>query len=120
MSLDSVHGFLADAVILYTLILGIWGVSSSALGQGISEPYWIALALGEMLLMTQGLLGAFLWSQGQQPAQGAHVLYGAAPALVIPAVYIITRGREDRKQALAYGIMALLITLLTSQAIATA
>jgi hypothetical protein len=120
MSLDNIHGFLADAVILYTLILGIWGVSSSALGQGISEAYWIALVIGEMLVMTQGLLGAFLWSQGQQPAQGAHVLYGAAPALGIPAVYVVSRGREGRKEILAYGIVALLITLLTFQAIATA
>jgi hypothetical protein len=120
MSLDSVHGFLSDAIVLYTLVLGIWGLSSFALGQGISEAYWIALVLGELLVMTQGMLGAFLWSQGQQPAQGAHVLYGAAPALGIPAVYIVTRGREGRRETLAYGSMALLITLLTFQAIATA
>lgn len=120
MSLDSVHRFLADAVALYTLVLGIWGLLSSAWGQKVSEAFWVALVIGELLIMTQGLLGAFLWSQGRVPAQGVHVFYGALPALGIPAIYIVTRGAEGRRETLAYGSMALLITLLTFQAIATA
>jgi hypothetical protein len=120
MSLNTAHGQLSEAVAFYTLGLGIWGLLNFARRQEVSTGYWTALVIGELLVMTQGMLGGALWAQGHQPAQGIHVLYGAVTALGIPVVYVSTRGREGHTESLAYGGVALLVALLTWQAIATA
>ena len=120
MSLSDVHGQLSTAVVLYTIALGVWGIFNFIRRQGISESYWGALVIGELLIMAQGLLGGALWTQGLRPARGVHVLYGVVTALGIPAVYVCTRGREGQAENLAYGSAALIVALLTFQAIVTA
>ena len=120
MSLDGFHASLSDSVVTCTLALGMWGLLNFARRQKISEVYWGALVVGQLLVMTQGLLGGFLWAQGYQPTLGVHVIYGAVPALGIPAVYVVTRGREGRGASLAYGIVALVLAWLTWQAHVTA
>ena len=74
----------------------------------------------ELLILTQGSLGGLLWFQGRQPEQGIHMLYGVVAAVGIPAVYVGTRGREGRKESLAYGIAALAVALLAWLAAASA
>lgn len=120
MSLSDVHGQLSTAVVLYTIALGVWGIFNFIRQQGVSESYWGALVIGELLIMAQGLLGGALWAQGLRPARGVHVLYGVVTALGIPAVYVYTRGREGQAENLAYGSAALIVALLTFQAIVTA
>jgi hypothetical protein len=120
MTLSEIHGRLSNAVLLYAIILGAWGIYGFIRRRGVSEGYWGALAIGELLILAQGLLGGYLWAQGLRPARGAHVLYGVVTALGIPAVYAYTRGREGRAENLAYGSASLLVALLAMRAIVTA
>jgi hypothetical protein len=120
MTLTEFHGRLSNAVLIYVVILGVWGFYSYLRRRGISEGYWGALVIGEILILAQGVVGAVLWYQGLRPDRGLHVLYGIVTALGIPAVYVYTRGREGRAENLAYGSMALIVALLAYRAVVTA
>jgi hypothetical protein len=106
--------------LLYSVALGVWGMFNFMRRQGISEGYWGALVIGELLILIQGSLGGILWTQGLRAARDVHVLYGVVTALGIPAVYVYTRGREGRAENLAYGSAALLVALLALRAVVTA
>jgi hypothetical protein len=120
MSLTQIHGQLSTAVMLYAAALGAWGILNFMRRQGVSEGYWGALVIGELLVLIQGSLGGILWTQGLRAARDIHVLYGVMTALGIPAVYVYTRGREGRAENLAYGSAALLVALLAFRAVTTA
>lgn len=120
MSLTDVHGRLSSAVLLYTVILGVWGIYDFIRRREVSEGYWGALLIGELLIIAEGLLGGYLWYQGLRPGRWVHVLYGVTTALGIPAVYVYTRGREGRAENLAYGSAILIVALLTYRAVITA
>jgi hypothetical protein len=120
MALTDVHGRLSNAVILYAAVLGAWGIYNFVRRRKVSEGYWGALVIGELLILAQGLLGGLLWTQGERPERGVHILYGVVTALGIPAVYVYTRGREGRAENLAYGSAVLIVALLAYRAIITA
>lgn len=120
MTLTEVHDRLSSAVLLYAVILGVWGIYDYIQRREVREGYWGALVIGELLILAQGLLGGLLWSQGVRPDRGVHVLYGIVTALGIPAVYVYTRGREGRAENLAYGSAALIVALLAYRAVVTA
>jgi hypothetical protein len=120
MNLTDVHGRLSNAVLLYAVILGVWGMYNFVRRREVSEGYWGALVVGELLIMAQGLLGGLLWYQGHRPDRGLHVLYGVITALGIPAIFVFTRGREGRAENLAYGSASLIVALLAYRAVVTA
>lgn len=120
MSVTDVHSRLSNAVLLYAVILGVWGIYNFVRRREVSEGYWGALAVGELLILAQGLLGGYLWYQGVRPARGIHILYGVVTALGIPAVYTYTQGRGGRAENLAYGSAALIVALLAYRAVTTA
>jgi hypothetical protein len=120
MTLTEVHVRLSNAVILYAVILGVWGFYGFVQRRQVSEGYWGALVIGQVLILAQGLLGALLFYQGIRPDRGVHVLYGVVTALGIPAIYVYTRGRDGRAENLAYGSMTLIVALLAYRAVITA
>jgi hypothetical protein len=119
MSLSEIHSQLSNAVIMYTVALGLWGIYGFSKRRSVSEGFWGALIIGELLILAEGLLGGYLWAQGIRPSRWVHVLYGVTTALGIPAVYVYTRGREGRAENLAYGCAALIVALLTYRAVVT-
>ena len=120
MSIVEVHARLGNGIVLYYLALAIWGAVRFARRQRVSEGYWVALVIAELVILAQGGLGIYLLYSGNGAAQGAHVLYGFASPLTVPAVYVYTRGREERSEMLAYAVMALVTAGLIVGAIITA
>jgi len=119
MSITQIHGALANTVVYYFVILALWGLFRFFRKEGISSNYWGALAIGEILIITQGALGAFLWIGGARPEQSLHFLYGIIGALVIPGLYLYTRGDERLQVMLVYGISLLIAVVLIIRAIMT-
>jgi hypothetical protein len=120
MSLAQIHGQLANTAFLYFLIIAIWGVVRFFRRQGVGSAYWGALVIAEVLILVQGTLGAVLWYTGNRPARGIHILYGLVSGLTIPAVFAFTKGREDRRDMLVYGVTALVTVGLIMRAVVTA
>ncbi len=120
MSIVEVHARLGNGIVLFYLALAIWGAVRFARRQGMSESYWVALVIAELVILTQGGLGIYLLYSGIRSTQGPHVLYGFISPLTTPAVYFFTRGREERSEMLTYTVMALVTVGLVVGAISTA
>ncbi len=119
MSLTQIHGALANTVMYYFVILAMWGLFRFFRKEGISSNYWGALAIGEILILSQGALGLYLWIGGARPERTLHFLYGIIGALVIPGLYLYTRGEERRQVMLVYGVSLLIAVALIIRATMT-
>ncbi len=120
MALGEIHGRLGYTALYFMVILALWGMWRYFRKQGVDSNYWGALMIGEILIIAQGLLGAYLYIIGARPERGIHILYGVATALVIPVVYAYTKGDEQRRVMLIYGSALLISALLILRAISTA
>jgi len=108
MNLVMIHGRLANTVLLYVIILCLWGFWRAIRKENLSSSYWGSLVIAEILILVQGSLGFYLFVTGLQPARGGmHILYGIVGALGIPAVYVFTKGNNDRKTMLVYAAIML-------------
>jgi hypothetical protein len=120
MNLLLVHQRVAFSLLLLAFIAGAWGIVRYAIHRGVDGNYWSVLAATELLVLVQGVLGVLLWTRGLRPAEGIHLMYGAVAALVLPAYYGISHGEDDRRAALMFGFLCLLLAGVTLRAIATA
>jgi hypothetical protein len=120
MSLTEVHGRLANTVLLYLIVMGVWGLWRYIRKEGVASSFWGALIIAEILIVVQGLLGGYLWLTGLQPDRGGvHILYGVIAALGIPSAYIFTKGQEDRSVTLVYSLLALFLVGIALRAMST-
>ena len=120
MSPAIIHARLANTALLYFSILTIWGFWQYFRKQSFSSSYWGALAIAEILVMAQGALGIFLYIIGLQASRsGMHILYGIVSALGLPAVYLFTKGKDDRNVMLIYVTVTLLCAILFLRSAAT-
>ncbi len=117
--METFHGRLALTAILYALAMGVWAAWSYFRGQGVSSNYWGALIIGEIVMLTQGLIGVLLVLSSARPADALHFLYGVLVALVWPGVYVYTNARGGRSEAAIYAIVAFFIFGLSIRAIMT-
>jgi uncharacterized membrane protein len=120
LTLTTIHDALANSVLLFTLIAGVWGVVSRVRGKAMTGNYWGILAVGELLIIGQGLIGAILWLSGARPGRmGIHVLYGVVAVISLPAYYAITKGRDDKEIVLVYGLLNFFLAAISLRAAAT-
>lgn len=121
MSLVEVHARLANTLLLYVILLAVWGLWRFIRREGVGSSYWGALVIAEILVIIQGLLGAYLWFVNTlRPERGGiHILYGVISALAIPAVYVYTKGGDERREMLVYAAVLLFTVGLVLRAIST-
>jgi heme A synthase len=106
--MTEIHSRLSTTAMLYIGLLALWAFWRFFRRQGPDSSFFGALAIGEVLMLIQGLLGAYLWLiAGQDPGRTIHFLYGVLSLLVIPAIYAYTHGREERRDSLIYGAVLL-------------
>lgn len=116
---DLLHTRFAVALILYMLVLGVWGVINYFRGSGISGSYLGALAIGEVLAIIQTLLGVGLLLSDAHPGKEIHFLYGALFPLIIPFVYTYARAQPARRASMLYGLATLFLFGVAIRAMTT-
>jgi hypothetical protein len=113
-----IHRQIANAMILYYALLGVWGVVLALRKSEFSSAYRGALIIGVVLGVVQAAAGLFLLVTGHQPANDLHFLYGASVIVTVPLVgsYI-----ADKKfsRLWAYGLASLFMAGLAIRAITT-
>jgi hypothetical protein len=117
--MSTLHGMLANTVLLFMVVASVWGLLLYARRRGVDGGYWGILVIGELLVLAQGILGLVLLIGGEQPGRGVHILYGVVAALTLPAAYGFTRGRDDRRAALVYGLLCLFLAAIAWRAATT-
>jgi len=120
MTLTEVHARLATSMLLFLSVAGVWGLANFFLRRTITGGYWGILAVGEILILAQMVVGIILWIEGARPARTIHVLYGIVAAISIPGYFAYTKGRDDRRASLTYGLICLFLVGISIRAIGTA
>lgn len=116
MTTSIMHENLANMVLLYYLVISIWGYIRFFGKKGIDDSYRGALVIAEGLMVLQMALGGFLWLSGFRPGRTIHLLYGALLPVMIPLVYMRTEGRDGRPEILMYATVLLFTVGLTFRA----
>lgn len=121
MTLIEFHGRLANTALFYIVIMAIWGLWKFFRRQSMDSSYWGALVIAEILLLVQASLGAYmlLSGVGNLAGQGMHILYGVVSVLVIPGVFFYTRGDQERRVLLLYGVFCLFLVGIILRAMDT-
>src|SRR5262245_56873001 len=121
MSVPLIHGFVANAVNIFSLLIALYAALKYIRKQDLSSDFWGAVAIGEGLMVIQALLGIIMMvADGMFPRQWVHLLYGAVAALTWPAMYTFTRGKmSPQREALVWMIVSALLFGVTLRARAT-
>jgi heme A synthase len=121
MSLPQIHSALANACLIFSLIIAGYGFLLYFRQRGIDSNYWGTLAAGELLFLAQGVLGVLLYASGLRAARTlVHALYGIVLVITLPGAYALTRSRDSRREALIYAILGLFLAGVTLRAMFTA
>lgn len=108
MSLDTIHTNLFVAHILYSVALGIWATILASRGESISGNFWGAIATYSILAIIITIVGIIMTAQGLRPARlSLYYLYMAFLVVIMPGLFSMLRGRDDRSAAIAFAILAL-------------
>jgi hypothetical protein len=119
MTLPFLHDRLAQAMLLFTAIAGVWGLVLALRRRPVDGAYWGILASAELLFLAQALVGLALWLGGARPPRIIHLLYGAVSVLTLPGYYVLSRGRDDRRAALTYALLCLFLLGISLRGIGT-
>jgi hypothetical protein len=118
--LADIHARLGNTSLLYFLIVSLWGYFRFFRRQGIDSAYWGMLAIAELLVIAEAILGGIIWLEGMRPVRSVHLLYGALIPIMIPATYLYTRGRGTKAEIMVYGTTTIITVGFIIRAIYTA
>jgi hypothetical protein len=119
-TLTLLHARLLFTILLFFGALSLWGVFGYLRGNGISGGYRGALAIGELLMLAEFLLGAILYIGGDRPYRPSiHILYGVVAIIMLPGTFSYTRGRDGRPELLIYVLVCLFLCGIVLRALST-
>jgi len=116
--MDQVHVLIARAMVLYYLLLGLWGLFLAVRRAEFDAAYRGALIIGVGLGVAQLLVGVVLFFLGTRPRDDLHYLYGLSVIVALPLVHQYLSGRRIRP-TLAYGLGCLFMMGLALRGITT-
>jgi hypothetical protein len=106
---ELLHDRLATTVMLFFLLVGLWGLFEFAKGGSLGGNIAGALIIGQVLVVIQGAFGMVLFLFSDRPEDIIHILYGFTAALVLPFVWSYVRDRAPRQGLLMYSLVSLFI-----------
>jgi len=107
MGLDAIHTILFNMHILFSLTLGIWGAMLALRNEPISGNYWGAVAVATIVAAVVLLVGVVMTLSGLRPQRlVTYYLYMLWLVIIMPGLYSLLRGRDDRNAAVAYSILS--------------
>lgn len=120
MSILFLHGRGATAVVLLTLVAGVYGLVEYFRKKPVSPSYWGMIVVGNLLALGQGGLGVWMALSGAQPARGwLHILYGVTVVLWVPLIQLLGRNRAGRDETLVCALVSLIEFGVALRAMAT-
>lgn len=121
MQIDQFHARLGNSALLFMIVAGVWGLWRWRRHQKVDASYRGLLLVGEILLIAQGLVGAYMWLFLNRDAvlerPTMHILYGILTVIALPAAFSFASGKVDgeREQAL-YAFVCLFLAGLVWRA----
>jgi hypothetical protein len=107
MRLNDLHTILFNMHILFSLILGMWGAVLALRNTPISGNYWGTVATSTILAAVVLLLGIIMTLSGLRPQRlVTYYLYMLWLVIIMPGLYSLLRGRDDRNAAIAFSVLS--------------
>lgn len=103
------HQILFNMHIMYSLALGFWAAFMAGKQRPISGNYWGAVVTYALLAAATLAIGVALLLTGYQPRSGrvvVYLLYMLWLAIIMPGLFSLMSGRDDKRAALAYALLA--------------
>ncbi len=103
------HQILFNMHIMYSLALGLWAAFMASRQEAISGHYWGAVLTYALLAAVTLAVGVLLLLSGLHPRSGrvvVYLLYMLWLAIIMPGLFSLMSGRDDKRAALAYALLA--------------
>jgi hypothetical protein len=113
------HVLIARAMVLYYLLIGLWGLFLTVRRAGFDSAYRGALLIGLGLGMAQVLVGLVLVVLGTRPRDDLHYLYGLSVIVTLPLIHQYLVAGRRAPAPLAYGLASLFMMGLSLRGITT-
>jgi hypothetical protein len=106
--MDALHTILFNMHILYALILGVYGAVLASRNEGLSGNFFGAMAVYTGLAGLTLIIGVLLALQGYTMERSTiYFLYMLFLVIIMPGLFSLLRGRDDRNAAIAFTVLAL-------------
>ncbi|MCK6578601.1 MAG: hypothetical protein L6Q98_10905 [Anaerolineae bacterium] len=105
--MNDIHGILFNAHILFSIIMGVWSALMAARNQTISGNFWGAVATITIMAVLVLIVGVVMTIQGLRPERLlTYYLYMAWLVVIMPGLFTLLRGRDDRSAAIAFSLLS--------------
>jgi heme A synthase len=119
-TLSTMHRFGATVLLIYAVLLGLWGTYYYFRNQRVSGGFRSSYLIMAALIPIQGLLGVGALIASGQPREGIlHMVYGAFAVLFIPGAYLYSRGGTERRETLVLAGACWIVAIAFFRGIAT-
>ena len=103
-----IHRVLSNTIWLFYLAIAIWGLLRAIRGMSVDGSYFGAIAVIQIVLILQSILGAVLYVGGGRPdRQLVHYLYAAFGIVFIPGLLAYLKGDDSNRAQWIYALAAL-------------
>ena len=114
-----VHSLGARVLLLFAVVLGIWGTyqyfRKAAISAGFRSSYLIMAGVTAI----QGLFGLAAFATGGRPTTPLHLVYGAFAVLFLPGAYFWAQRGTPRREAVILAGAAWVVSIAFFRGIAT-
>jgi hypothetical protein len=118
-ALAAIHGVGARALLIFALVLAIWGTyryfRKAEVSGGFRSSYLIMAGLTAL----QGLVGLAAFAFGGRPTELLHLVYGVFAVLFLPGAYVYAHGGSRRREAVILAGAAWVVSIAFFRGIAT-
>lgn len=119
-ALSTLHRFGATVLLIYAVLLGLWGTYHYFRNQRLSGGFRSSYLIMAVLIPIDGLLGLGALLASGHPREGIlHMVYGVFAVLFIPGAYLYSRGGTDRRETLILAGAAWIVAIAFFRGIAT-
>lgn len=113
------HGRFAIALILYAIILGIWGTASLAFRRRVSGSFRASFVLMIGLTALQCLAGLLAFLFGTRPKEILHVVYGIFAIVFLPGLWFFAARGSRTREAMLLAISCWIVAIAYGRGIMT-
>ncbi|HEX7263723.1 MAG TPA: hypothetical protein VF383_06060 [Candidatus Dormibacteraeota bacterium] len=113
------HTFGARALIVFAVLLGIWGAYEYFRHAQVSGGFRSSYLLMAGLTALQGLFGLGLFVLGNRPHTLLHLVYGIFAVLFLPGAYLWAHGGSKRREAIILAAAAWIVAVAYFRGFAT-
>jgi len=118
-SLLFVHRVSANALVVFSVLLGLWGTYGYFRHAQVSGGFRSSYLIMAGLTAVQGLAGLAVFALGHPPGRILHMVYGVFAVIFLPGAYLYAHGGSKRREAVILAGAAWIVAIAYLRGIST-